>query len=92
MDRYISLSFQPLTGLSTAKGLPNIPIDANMALIAIDDAPIRWRDDGTDPTAAIGTMELPTGKLRYEGALSRLRLIETTPSATCQITYWKITG
>jgi len=49
---------------------------------------VRWRDDGTAPTASVG-MPLPAGTiLSYDGDLSRIRFIETAASAALNISYY----
>jgi hypothetical protein len=53
------LGFEQVTGLSSAKGL-TVPDRATRALITCDTQNVRWRDDGTSPTAAIGIRMLPS--------------------------------
>lgn len=52
--------------------------------------PIRWRDDGTAPTAAIGHL-IPAGKtFRYIGSrLQTFAIIESEASATATVTYYQ---
>ena len=58
--------------LASPKGL-DIPAGATAALLCVEFAPARYRDDGSMPTAAIG-MPLAVGeKLFYAGNLSALR-------------------
>lgn len=40
--------------INGATGLASIPAAANKAVIVVDDASLRYRDDGENPTADIG--------------------------------------
>lgn len=58
------------------------------ALIQAETQGLRWRDDGTDPTTAIG-MLIPAGEtLEYTGPLAKLRLINATAGAVANISYY----
>lgn len=90
------LGYQQITGLSVAKGLtvptidPNtgLTVKANFALITPDTNGVRWRDDGTNPTASIG-MPLAAGvTLQYDGDLSKIKFIESTASAVLNVSYY----
>ena len=41
-------------GFGAAQTLPNIPDNAELALIQVEGGGIRWRDDGTAPTGSNG--------------------------------------
>jgi hypothetical protein len=73
------------TGLASCAG--GIPTGANTILMSADTANIRWRDDGTAPTAAIG-MSLVFGQLpvTYNGTLSKLQFISGGP---LNVTFYK---
>ena len=90
------MGYQQITGLSVAKGLtvptidPNtgLTVKANFALITPDTNGVRWRDDGTAPTASIG-MPLAAGvTLQYDGDLSKIKFIESTASAVLNVSYY----
>lgn len=82
-----ALGFQQLTSLSTSTAL-TVPGGATLAVIQAERADVRWRDDGTDPTATVG-MWLPAGaELRYTGALAALRLIQASAGATVNVSYY----
>jgi hypothetical protein len=58
------------------------------ALIIAEGAPVRWRDDGTAPTASVG-MPLAIGvPLQYDGVLTKIRFIEQSASAKLNISYY----
>lgn len=83
-----SLGYQQITNLSAAVGL-TVPAGANLALITCETQAVRWRDDGTDPTATVG-YPLPTNaELQFTGEqLSRLKFIEQAASAKLNICYY----
>ena len=89
------LGYQQITSLSASTGLtvPTRDPSGNkqqptIALIVAETQGVRWRDDGTAPTASIG-MPLATGVLlQYDGDLSKIRFIEQTASAKLNISYY----
>lgn len=79
--------YQQLTSLASAAAL-TVPSGATVALIQAESQSIRWRDDGTDPTASVG-MPLAVGEtLFYTGSLSAIKVIEQTASAKLNISYY----
>lgn len=82
------ISFEQVTGLSAAKGITR-PSRANKALIQTESQPVRWRDDGTDPTAAIGMRLLVGETLVYSvDDFSKIKFIEEAASAKLNISYY----
>lgn len=82
-----ALGFQQITSLSSSSAL-TVPGGATLAVIQAEGADVRWRDDGTAPTATVG-MLLPAGaELRYTGALAALRLIQASAGATVNVSYY----
>lgn len=83
-----SLGYEQITGLSTVKTL-TVPAGATLALLQAEAQNIRWRNDGTDPTAGIG-MILVAGQAptEYKGDLSLLEFIEATASAKLNVAYF----
>jgi hypothetical protein len=51
---------------------------------------VRWRDDGTNPTATVG-MPLASGQPMPEGAaaLAAIKFIEQTASAKLNVSYYQ---
>lgn len=84
--------YQQLTVSTTSVGLtvPATVAEANFALIRCSTNDVRWRDDGTDPTATVGVPLKANETLEYDG---RLRVIEFIRSgaadATLDITYYR---
>lgn len=81
------LGYQQIGTLTTAQAL-TVPAGARIACIVAEAQAVRWRDDGTDPTASIG-MPLPVNTLlEYAGDLSRIKFIEQTASGKLNVTYF----
>ena len=81
------LGYQQITSLSASTAL-TVPVGATMALIVAETQAVRWRDDGTAPTASVG-MPLAAGvTLQYDGDLHKIKFIEQTASAKINISYY----
>lgn len=81
------LGYQRLAALATAAPL-TIPKAARAALIQAESQPVRWRDDGTAPTASAG-MLLDAGEtLFYVGSLDALRFIEAQAPAVLNVSFY----
>jgi hypothetical protein len=89
------LGYQQITDLSSAVGL-TVPLLApdgsnqkpTFALIICETQGVRWRDDGTSPTASVG-MPLAAGvPLQYDGDLNKIKFIQQTASAKLNISYY----
>ena len=79
--------YQQITSLSAAATL-TVPNGATVAVIQTEAQNVRWRDDGTSPTASIG-MLLNTGQeLVYDGNLAAIKFIEVTASAKLNVSYY----
>ena len=75
-------------GLTSNNVLASPP--ARKVIITIEDAQIRWRDDGTDPTASVGRIANPTDTivLNHGNRISNFRAIRTgSTSATLNVDY-----
>lgn len=82
------LGFERITGLSSAKGL-TIPAGTSLALITPESIPVRWRDDGTDPTAGVGYPLEVGAELQADSAkLPRIKFIETGASSVLCVVYY----
>jgi len=87
-----NLGFQQITSLSgsTALTLPSVSLGImpKMVVIHCESQAVRWRDDGTAPTATVG-MQLPVGgELIYDGDLRAIRFIEEVASAKLDVSYY----
>lgn len=89
------LGYQQITTLTSATALTVPLIDVNglscrptIALITPETQGVRWRDDGTAPSASVG-MPLAAGvTLQYDGDLTKIQFIEQTASAKLNISYY----
>lgn len=85
--------YQQITVAGTAIGLSNpARLGANAALLQVETAQIRWRDDGTDPTATVGNLMSPGDPpFPYSGNLSALKFIRvSSTSATLNVSAYSI--
>lgn len=89
------LGYQQISSatLATATKLtiPTVPAGMQLGYVVIQNngtANVRWRDDGTAPTASVG-MILPAGsELDYYGETTALQFIEVGGGAALDITYY----
>lgn len=79
--------YQQITSLSVSTAL-TVPAGTTFAVIAVEGAAVRYRDDGIAPTAAIG-MPLAIGAtLTYAASLSAVRFIQQAASAILNVSYY----
>lgn len=81
--------YQQITSLSTSTAL-TAPSGSVLAVIQAEDQDIRYRDDGTAPTASVGMVIEAGQTLVYNGSLSALRLIQAASSAKANVSYYKV--
>lgn len=79
--------FQQITSLSTATSL-TVPATSTMAVIEVEGAPVRWRDDGTAPTASVGMGQGTFIQQEYRGNLSAIQFIQQSSGAILNISYY----
>lgn len=82
------LGYAQITSLSAATGLGAVDADASTALIVVEGAPVRWRDDRTDPTASVGMLLQVGDVLKYDGPLDRPRFIQTAAGAVLNVSFY----
>lgn len=74
------LGYQKVTGLSTVKTL-TVPARCRSVMLKCETQSVRWRDDGTNPTATDG-FGLDAGEeFLYTGKVAKLRFLEVTAGA-----------
>lgn len=66
-----------------------IPVGATVALIENEGGAVRWRDDGTDPTAILGQRILTDGILEYDAGLTAIRFIRINTDGKLNIAFYK---
>ena len=82
------LGYQQYTSLGTAIGLSNIPATATLAVIYVEAAAIRWRDDGTAPTSSIGMPVSAGQSFAHFGFLPNLQFIQSASGAIINVSYY----
>lgn len=78
-----------MTSLGSAVALSSVPNFVKGALIQAESQNVRWRDDGTDPTASVGNVLAAGATLKYTGDLTAIKFIEVTGSAKLNVNYFK---
>ena len=87
--KYTPLGYTQITSPSSAVGLGSIPAGATIAFISAEGAEVRYRDDGTAPTSAIG-MPLYSGQtLQYSGNLSAIQFIQASAGGIINVSFYK---
>ena len=73
------VGFEQLTVSSTAVGLASIPANANKVIATVEDATLRYRDDGTNPTSTVGLKVFTAGTiiLNSRDSLDNFKAIRT---------------
>ena len=81
--------YQQLTVSTAAVGL-TLPAGAQRAVITVEVQSIRWRDDGTAPTDAIGTLVAANATIELNSLLSlrQFKAIRVSVDAKLSITYY----
>ena len=93
MTQKVQRGFQQITSLSAAAGL-TVPTGGDgltpiRAVIHCEAQAVRWRDDGTAPSATVG-MRLQVGQeLDYDADLTKIKFIEEAASAKLNVTYYR---
>lgn len=83
----VCLGYQQITDLSSAVGL-TVPQGATLALIVPETQNVRWRDDGTNPTASVGMPIFVGASLSYDGDFNKIKFIEASASAKLNVSYY----
>jgi hypothetical protein len=84
-----ALGYQQITSLSSATGL-TLPAGTGKALIQCQTQAVRWRDDGTSPSATVGMRLVPGDVLEYDaGQLAVIKFIEEVSGAVLNCSYYK---
>jgi hypothetical protein len=75
--------------LSTVAG--GIPNGARLAVLTVETNDLRWRDDGTAPTTAIGMLIVHGSwpPYEYHGDLTKLQLIAVSGSPVVDVAFYQ---
>lgn len=83
------VGYQQITSVSSVVTLTIPPnVNTQIALIQVESQDVRWRDDGTAPTASVGMLLPKGGIVEYNGDLSKLKFIEVSASAKINVSYY----
>lgn len=89
----VALGYCQLTSIDTAAALSacsgGIPSGANTVIFEPEAQAIRYRDDGTAPTASVGFPVAVGGSVLYSGAISKLQVISQTSGAKLNVLFYK---
>jgi hypothetical protein len=80
------LGFQQISVL-TAAVAATVPAGTKKMLVSGEGQPVRWRGDGTDPTAAIGNIIAVNATETLSADLVKVKFIESAASAKVNITF-----
>lgn len=83
------LGYQQITSLAASTAL-TVPAGCTRAVVVATAQAVRWRDDGTAPTATIGMPLAVNVQQEFTGGLSAIRFIEQTASAVLNISYYGV--
>jgi hypothetical protein len=87
----VPLGYQQITMTTTAASL-TVPAGAKMAVITVSTNAVKYRDDGTDPTALLGvTLPVTTAGLPfvYQGTLSAIKFFPLVNPAVLDVLYYR---
>lgn len=83
------ISSQALTVDATTPQALTVPAGTVSALITAGANPVRWRADGTNPSATVGHYVAANGNIEiFQGDLASVRFVATTATSALFITYF----
>lgn len=93
-QRLVPLGQCQLTSIDTVALLSacagGIPAGSTVAIIKAEAQAVRWRDDGTAPTATVGMpMATTDAPLVYTGALSAFRVIGQVAGGKLDVAFYR---
>lgn len=88
--RYAATGYQQIAATGSAQSL-TVPAGSTSAVVCVSTAAIRWRDDGTDPSATVG---MPVAAatwpcMLYTGPLANFRFIAQSGSPVLDVAYYR---
>jgi hypothetical protein len=89
------LGYQQITpDTSTALTVPAVDAAGNklqptMAVLVPEGQTVRWRDDGTAPTASVGMPIYVGTTFFYDGDLTKIRFINTVAGGRLNVSYYQ---
>jgi hypothetical protein len=91
-DHIQPLGYCQLTSIASATSVSScsggVPALSAWAVVCIETAAVRWRDDGTAPTTSVG-MPVSSGQcMNYSGTFSALQFIAQSGSPVVDISFY----
>lgn len=88
---HVPAGYVQMSNMTSAAGLTSPPSQANAVLLQAEVQNVRWRDDGTPPTANSGMLLRTTDPpLLLEGVdVSKIEVIAAASGAVLNVAYYK---
>lgn len=84
-----ALGYTQITNLAAAVGLGTIPAGTETVVLQSETQNVRYRDDGTNPTAAVGMILVTNTLYTFTIAqIARMVVIEAAASAKLNISFY----
>lgn len=80
--------FVQITGITPARGLGTIPPGSQVALVQCEAVAVRWRDDGTAPTATVGNLLNPGDTMSFDQRLDKIMVIQTAAGSILNVSFY----
>jgi hypothetical protein len=86
---YTPLGYQQVSVTSPSALTLTVPTAARIAEICVETAQVRYRDDGTAPTANVGMPAAASQCFQYSGSLVAIQFIAVSTTATLDVSYYR---
>lgn len=84
-----ALGYTQVTVLTSAVGVGTIPAGTETVMLQCTGQNVRYRDDGTNPTAAIGMLLVVNTLYSFTvGQISSMKFIESAATAVLNISFY----
>lgn len=84
-----AISHRQITDLSSAVGLQPVPSGTSEVWIQPESQTVRFRSDGSEPTASSGFRLLANNIMTLDRDFERIRFIQEAASAKLNVTYFR---
>ena len=84
-----ALGYTQVTNVSAATGVGTIPAGTEVVMLQCETQNVRFRDDGTSPTASVGMLLVTNTIYTFTASnVAAMKFIETTASAKLNILFY----
>lgn len=84
------LGYEQILTVTLAVATPlNKPSYTKVAYVQVEGGQVRYRDDGVNPTAAVGMLLVDGAVLEYAGDLSTLKFITESGTPKLNVSYYE---